>query len=163
MAAAWLSELGIQARMDVVPYGQYFDLLRLPDYDVGSTTWIGDFADPYSFLQMWRKDSNLNDARYNDPDYEALMDRSLSEEGERRWRTLAEAETMLLDRGAVLPIYHGAAVNLISLTEVDGWYPNALDIHPFKYLSFRSFRPLPGVTMHSQEAEQWTRQQPHSR
>jgi peptide/nickel transport system substrate-binding protein/oligopeptide transport system substrate-binding protein len=158
MAAAWFSELGVRSRMDIVPYGRYFDALRLPDYDVGSTTWIGDFADPYSFLQMWRRDSNLNDAGYHDPDYEVLMDRSMTEEGDKRWKTLAEAETLLLERGAVLPISFGAAVNLISLTEVDGWFPNALDIHPFKYLSFKAWRPLPGVTMHTHnEAELWMR------
>jgi peptide/nickel transport system substrate-binding protein/oligopeptide transport system substrate-binding protein len=31
--------------------------------------------------------------------------------------------------------------------ELDGWFPNALDIHPFKYMSFKTFRPLPGVAM----------------
>jgi peptide/nickel transport system substrate-binding protein/oligopeptide transport system substrate-binding protein len=31
--------------------------------------------------------------------------------------------------------------------ELDGWYPNALDIHPFKYLSFKAARPLPGVAL----------------
>jgi len=29
--------------------------------------------------------------------------------------------------------------------ELEGWFPNALDIHPFKYLAFKAFRPLPGV------------------
>jgi peptide/nickel transport system substrate-binding protein/oligopeptide transport system substrate-binding protein len=31
------------------------------------------------------------------------------------------------------------------MDEVDGWFPNALDIHPFKYLAFKNFRPLPGT------------------
>jgi peptide/nickel transport system substrate-binding protein/oligopeptide transport system substrate-binding protein len=146
MAAAWTRHLGIRARIDVVPYGQYFQSLKQNDYAVGSSTWIGDFADPYTFLQMWRRDSNLNDARLNDRDYEALMDRSMTEEGEQRWQTLAEAETILLDRGSVLPISFGSAVNIIDTGELNGWFPNALDIHPVKYLSFKTaFRPLPGV------------------
>jgi hypothetical protein len=28
---------------------------------------------------------------------------------------------------------------------VGGWYGNVLDIHPFKYLFFKAFKPLPGV------------------
>jgi peptide/nickel transport system substrate-binding protein/oligopeptide transport system substrate-binding protein len=145
MAAAWMQELGIRVKVDVVPYNQYCQSLKRGDYDVGSTTWIGDFADPYTFLQMWRRDSNLNDARYNDGDYEKLMDRSMTEEGEARWKTLAEAEKLLLDRGTVLPISYSSALNIIDTAEIDGWYVNALDIHPFKHLSFKAFRPLPGV------------------
>jgi peptide/nickel transport system substrate-binding protein/oligopeptide transport system substrate-binding protein len=144
MASSWMA-LGVPVKIDTVPYNQYFQSLKQNDYEVGSTTWIGDFADPYTFLQMWRRDSNLNDARYNDGEYEALMERSMSEEGEVRWKTLSEAEAMLLDRGTVLPISYSPAVNIVDMDELDGWFPNALDIHPFKYLYFKALKPLPGL------------------
>jgi peptide/nickel transport system substrate-binding protein/oligopeptide transport system substrate-binding protein len=147
MASAWINELGIETKTDVVPYRNYFQSLKQNDYDIGATTWVGDFADPYTFLQMWRRDSNLNDARYNDADYEALMEKSMTEEGDRRWRTLAEAEELLLNRGSVLPISYSPALNIVDTDELAGWYPNALDLHPFKYFSFKGFRPLPGVAM----------------
>ncbi|MDR3167409.1 MAG: peptide ABC transporter substrate-binding protein [Treponema sp.] len=146
MALAWM-QLGVPVKIDVVPYTQYFQALKQDDYEVGFSTWIGDFADPYTFLQMWRWDSNLNDAGYNDKDYEALLDRSMSEEGEQRWKTLAEAEKLLLSRGTVLPVSYSPAINVVDTDELDGWFPNALDIHPFKYLFFKSLRPLPGVTL----------------
>jgi peptide/nickel transport system substrate-binding protein/oligopeptide transport system substrate-binding protein len=144
MAAAW-KELGVPVRVEVIPYEQYFRSMKDPSYAVGSSTWIGDFADPYTFLQMWRRDSNLNDAGYSDADYETLLDRSMNEEGEKRLATLAEAEQLLLERGEVLPISYTPALNIINTNEIGGWFPNALDIHPFKYLNFRAFRPLPGV------------------
>ncbi|MDR0312772.1 MAG: peptide ABC transporter substrate-binding protein [Treponema sp.] len=147
MAAAWMEMLGIPSRVEVVSYGSYLQSLKRNDYDIGYSIWIGDFADPYTFLQMWRRDSNLNDAQYNDPDYEALLEKSMTEEGRRRWQTLAEAEELLLSRGTVLPISYNPAVNVVDTDEIEGWFPNALDIHPFKYLAFRSFRPLPGVAM----------------
>jgi peptide/nickel transport system substrate-binding protein/oligopeptide transport system substrate-binding protein len=147
MAQSWMEKLGAPVKIDVVPFDQYFNALKKDDYEVGFSTWIGDFADPYTFLQMWRRDSNLNDARFNDADYENLMEKSMQEEGEARFETLAEAEKLLLNRGAVLPIFYSPAVNLIDMDEVDGWFPTALDIHPFKYLSFKEFRPLPGVVM----------------
>ena len=149
MAEAWYSTLGIKARADEAPYRSYYQTLRQDDYDVASITWIGDFADPYSFLQMWRRDSNLNDARHNDDDYEALMERSMTEEGAERWKTLAEAEKLLLDRGNVLPIAYSPAVNIIDLDEIDGWFPNVLDIHPFKYMSYTTKKPIPGLVMKS--------------
>jgi peptide/nickel transport system substrate-binding protein/oligopeptide transport system substrate-binding protein len=145
MAAAWKENLGIPVEIKVTPYESYIDELKKDDYVVGSSTWIGDFADPYTFLQMWRRDSNLNDARLNDPIYEHLIDQSMQEEGEQRWQTLSRAEEQLLQGGTVLPIAYTPALNIIDMNEIDGWYPNPLDIHPFKYLKYASFRALPGV------------------
>jgi peptide/nickel transport system substrate-binding protein/oligopeptide transport system substrate-binding protein len=146
MADAW-KELGLKVRLDIVESGRYFETLRRDDYDVGASTWIGDFADPYTFLQMFQKDSNLNDARYNDPEYERLIEKSMREEGPERWATLAEAEKRLLDQGTVLPIYYKPAINIIDTNEIDGWFPNVLNLHPYKYLSYKALRPLPGITL----------------
>ncbi|MDR3248422.1 MAG: peptide ABC transporter substrate-binding protein [Treponema sp.] len=145
MAVSWKEKLGVPVRIEVIPFRQYFQSLKSPGYGVGSSTWIGDFADPYTFLQMWRKDSNLNDARLDDADYEELIEKSMSQEGRERLATLAEAEKLLLDRGTVIPISYSPALNIVDTGELDGWYPNALDIHPFKYLAFKAYRPLPGV------------------
>ncbi|MCL2070247.1 MAG: peptide ABC transporter substrate-binding protein [Treponema sp.] len=152
MTGAWFSGLGVPIRIDVVPFRQYIQSLNLDDYDVGSITWIGDFADPYTFLKMWSRDSNLNDAGHDDDDFEVLIERSMSEEGITRWETLAEAEELLLYRGNVLPISFSPAVNIIDLDEIEGWFPNILDIHPFKYLGIRMRRPLPGVVMGNEPA-----------
>ena len=145
MATAWKEVLGINVRVEVVPYDRYFQSLKESGYTIGSLTWIGDFADPYTFLQMWQRDSNLNDARFDDADFEELVSRSMTEEGETRLITLAEAEKLLLDRGTVLPVCYSPALNIVDMNELDGWYPNALDIHPFKYISFKAFNTLPGV------------------
>jgi peptide/nickel transport system substrate-binding protein/oligopeptide transport system substrate-binding protein len=147
MAKAWFEILNIPVKIDIVSFRQYYQSVKQNDYDVGYTTWIGDFADPYTFLQMWCRDSNLNDALHNDSDYEALIEKSMNEEGIKRWETLAEAETLLLSRGNVLPISYSPAVNVIDSNEIDGWYPNVLDIHPFKYMSIKARSPLPGVVM----------------
>jgi len=147
MANAWKDILGFNVRVEVISYNRYHQTMKEDGFTVGSTSWIGDFADPYAFLQMWRRDSNLNDARLDDPDFERLIERSMIEEGRTRLATLAEAEKLLLSRGTVLPIYYSPALNIIDTGEIEGWYPNALDIHPFKYISFKTFRPLPGVAM----------------
>ena len=147
MAVAWKEILGFNVRVEVISYDRYYASMSEDGYTVGSCTWIGDFADPYAFLLMWQRESNLNDARLNDPDYDALLERSLVEEGLPRMATLADAERLLLNRGTILPICYNPAVNIVDTGELDGWYPNALDIHPFKYLEFISLRPLPGVAM----------------
>jgi peptide/nickel transport system substrate-binding protein/oligopeptide transport system substrate-binding protein len=147
MALNWKEKLGAAVRIEVVPHRQYLNSLKQDGYTVGSSSWIGDFADPYTFLQIWRRDSNLNDAHLNDADYEALIEKSMIQEGKERLATLAEAEKLLLDRGTVIPISYSPALNIIDTGELDGWYPNALDIHPFKYLAFKGYRPLPGVAL----------------
>jgi peptide/nickel transport system substrate-binding protein/oligopeptide transport system substrate-binding protein len=149
MGKAWM-DLGVPVRVQTIPYALYSESLKIDDYGVGSMTWIGDFADPYTFLQMWRGDSNLNEAGYNDEDYENLIDKSMTQEGNERFKTLAEAETLLLDRGTVLPISYTPALNIVDTDELDGWFPNVLDIHPFKYLSFTTMKPLPSVVMGNQ-------------
>ncbi|MDR0409536.1 MAG: peptide ABC transporter substrate-binding protein [Spirochaetaceae bacterium] len=145
MSAAWMDKLGVPVRIEVFPFDKYFNSLTEDSYDVASSTWIGDFADPYTFLQMWRRDSNLNDAHYDDPDYEKLINRSMGEDGEKRWKTLSEAEELLLSRATVLPVSYSLALNIVDKSEVGGWFSNVLDIHPLKYLSFKAFKPLPGV------------------
>ena len=147
MAGAWKENLGLNVRVEIIPYERYFQSMKESGYIIGSSTWIGDFADPYTFLQMWRRDSNLNDAHYDDADYEALIEKSMLEEGDARLATLANAEKLLLDRGTVLPISYSPALNIVDTGELEGWYPNALDIHPFKYISFKIFRTMPGVAL----------------
>jgi len=153
MATTWKEQLGVPVKVEVFPYHQYFSSLKQSNYAVGSSTWIGDFADPYTFLQMWRRDSNLNDARHSDDDFEKLMEKSMQEDGDTRFATLAEAEKLLLERGSVIPISYTPAINIVDTDELGGWFPNALDIHPFKYLNFRAFRPLPGVVKRGIPAE----------
>jgi peptide/nickel transport system substrate-binding protein/oligopeptide transport system substrate-binding protein len=145
MAAAWTEELGIKVKIEVIPFSSYFNSLKQDNYDVGFSTWIGDFADPYTFLQIWRRDSNLNEANYNDSDYEKLLDRSMFEDGEARYKTLSEAEELLLDRGTVLPISYSYAINVVDIAELEGWYSNVLNIHPFKYIAYRELIPLPNI------------------
>ena len=137
---AWEKLPGVTVALKKVPAKGYFAQIRggaaASGWTIASTSWIGDFADPLAFLQMWAKDSNLNDARMDDPEYDRLLDAAALKTGTDRLDALALAETRLLSGAAVLPIYHSLAANVIDTDFVEGWYPNALDIHPFKYLAF---------------------------
>jgi peptide/nickel transport system substrate-binding protein/oligopeptide transport system substrate-binding protein len=144
MAEAW-KDLGIEVEIKTYPFARYFEILKQGGFTLGTMTWIADFADPLAFLQMWTSSSNLNDGKYADPAYDELIRKSLSQSGEERYKTLSEAESVLLRTGQVLPIGHNPAINLIDLQFIDGWYQNPLDIHPFKFLSFAPYKPLKGV------------------
>jgi peptide/nickel transport system substrate-binding protein/oligopeptide transport system substrate-binding protein len=102
---------------------------------MGTTTWIGDYADPLTFLQMWTADSNLNDSGLSDPIYDNLLSEAVKEKDTKeRYILMAEAEKRLLDGALVLPIENYPAFNSVNIGVLEGWYPNVLDIHPFKYM-----------------------------
>ena len=146
MRESWEEYLGLESHVEVVRYPEYFDSLSEDRaYAVATVSWIGDFADPLTFLQMWTSQSNLNESGFNNPDYDRLVREGATLRGETRYETLSRAERMLLETAVVLPISHSPAINLIDLSTVDGWYPNPLDIHPFKYLRLLGLTPAPGV------------------
>jgi oligopeptide transport system substrate-binding protein len=146
MARAW-GERGIKVAIVPFAYDDYLLEVKKQDYTLGTVTWIGDYPDPLTFLQMWVAGSNLNDARYSSRGFDELIDESLGQEDQLRYQTLGKAETMLLSEAVVLPISHAPAFALIDLEQVEGWFPNVLNIHPFKYLRFRSERVPPGVAL----------------
>ncbi len=147
MQTAWSTLPGLKVDVKLIPAAHYFESVRSgpgkTDYTLALTTWIGDFADPLAFLQMWSSDSNLNDAGLADGEYDAMLAAAAAKDGSDRLATLAKAETRLLAGAAVLPIYHSVAVNILDNDFIQGWYGNALDIHPFKYFAFgeRKIRP----------------------
>ena len=145
MGEAWKSELGLAVTVRTYPYDVYLREIKKTDYTIGSVTWIGDYADPLTFLQMWTEGSNLNDARYADAGFDALIQGSFAQDGQERYEQLAQAERMLLSTAVVLPISHAPAFNLVDLDRIEGWYPNPLNIHPFKYLRLKELRVPPGV------------------
>ena len=74
---------------------------------------------------------------------------SLQYKESKRYKILSEAEEIILHGAAVLPINNQPAFNVIDLTVIEGWFPNPLDIHPFKYLYFTSPKLIPGVVSRS--------------
>jgi peptide/nickel transport system substrate-binding protein/oligopeptide transport system substrate-binding protein len=148
MADAWAKQLGLKVTLVPYPYEVYLKEVKKPDYTLGTVTWIGDYPDPFTFLQMWTSDSNLNDARFADRKFDELLDSSVSQEDEQRYPTLGQAESILLEGAVVLPVSHSAAFALIDLDRVEGWFPNVLNIHPFKYLRFHAARVPPGVAVY---------------
>lgn len=146
---AW-SKLGFTVVVNTIPYVEYYGSLRTNDYALGLISWIGDFADPLSFLEMFRPASSLNDSGWNNRAFEELiLDASAQRVSSRRYEKLAEAEKLLLSEGMIIPVAHNPSLNCIDTNGIVGWYANALDIHPFKFIKFVQQKALPGVALGS--------------
>ncbi len=144
---AW-EPLGVDLETVEIPVGQY--LAGIPDTaaDLFSYTWIGDFADPVAFLELFRGGSTLNVTGWSDGEYDRLLGEAAFLTDEKRLDTLAQAEQRLLDSALILPIQHPVSLNIIDLNSCGGWASNSFDIHPMKFLYRKKAPPLiPNIVM----------------
>ena len=134
LKVAW-EPLGVELKVQTTPEDRY--LLSIPSWnaDLFTYSWIGDFADPLAFLELFREGSTLNQSKWHNREYNRLLQAS-SETTDtiERNKLLSAAEQVLLDDGVILPISHSVCLHAINPETVGGWYTNTLDIHPFKYM-----------------------------
>ena len=146
---AW-EKIGISTEITTVPFEEYYGRLKTDNYHLAVISWIGDFADPLSFLELFRTDSTLNDSGWHNIDYENFIKKASAEQNRKtRFDYLAKAEQLLLDSSVLIPLSHVPAINVIDLSDIKGWYVNAVNIHPFKFIRFAQPDPLPGVALYT--------------
>ena len=130
---AW-EPLGVEMELVTVPNNEYLSKIDSTDADLFYYCWIGDFADPLAFLELFRTGSTLNCSRWSNPQFDELLEKASLYTDENHFKYLAQAEQVLLDSAEVITIIHPVSLNVIDLNQVGGWYINSFDIHPFKYL-----------------------------
>ena len=145
LAEAWRQNINLTVHIQEIENNDYYSALKEGGYTIGRYTWVGDYLDPLTFLQLWTTESNLNDAKFSDAEYDELIAQSMREIGAARYSTLAQAERIVLEGALLMPINHSVALNFINLNRIGGWSINVLDIHPVKFLHFKKGAPIPGV------------------
>lgn len=92
-------------------------LLRAGEYQIGLSSWGPDYADPMTYLAMWVTGNSNNHGSYFNPEYNAMIasctDGALCTNIPERWRAMKEAETLVLDDVAIMPVYQKCNANLI--------------------------------------------------
>lgn len=102
--------------------------------------WIADYADPTSFLDLFRSDSELNTTFYKNEHFDRLMDQAAMLNGTMRMERLQHAEVQLLKDMPVIPLYFYVSRHLVKPT-VSGYESNARDIHLSRYLGVKNTSP----------------------
>ena len=133
LSDAW-APLGVELQIRTKKPYEYYGNVRTSNADLFIYTWIGDFADPLAFLELFRGDSTLNDSLWKNEEYDRLLNEAAGANEEERIRLLGQAETILLDSCMVIPVHHPVIYNVIDKNIAGGWNENAFDIHPLKYL-----------------------------
>lgn len=134
LADAW-AEIGVTLNIKPVPDMIYLASFDVLGADIYSYNWIGDFADPVAFLELFRSSSSLRETAWTSQEYDDLLaEASMLTNAQDRYKKLAEAEQLLLDNFVIMPLAHSVSLNIIDLQATGGWYINSLDIHPYKYM-----------------------------
>jgi len=86
---------------------------------------------------MWRSDSGNNHTGWSDPAYDALTNRAntIADRTERA-AVLQQAESLVLDAAAVVPIYFNTHVYLLH-PAVKGWQPTPMDHTDYRHVSIK--------------------------
>jgi oligopeptide transport system substrate-binding protein len=124
----------LTVRLENQEWGSYLTSMKTLRYDVARSAWIGDYADPNTFLDMWTDGNTNNRTGWARPDFDQLIrDANHESDPAKRFAMLARAEGMLLEDLPVIPIYYYVTKNMVG-THVKGFYPNVLNVHPLKFI-----------------------------
>ena len=127
-------QLGLQVEVNNMEMSSLFAKRRALDYSVMRAEWVADFADPKTFLDVFRGGSNNNHTGWNSLAYDnALHAADRTANPADRLKLLDEAEKVLMDEMPIIPIYYFTTVRLVH-PSVRGWHPLPLDRHPYKHV-----------------------------
>ena len=98
--------------------------------------WISDYADPYSFLNLFRSGHGRNDYGYSNSLYDALLDEVAAERiPSIRRRLMLETERLLLADVPFIPLYTYVTKRMVN-PRLKGWQSNVMDHHYSKHMFF---------------------------
>ena len=129
-ASLWKQVLGVQATLfneELKVFLQTREQKVLTQ--VFRAGWISDYADPFSFLELFRSGHGRNDYGYSNELYDSLLDEIAAERiPARRRRLMFEAERVLLADLPFIPLYTYVTKRLVN-PRLRGWESNIMDHH----------------------------------
>jgi oligopeptide transport system substrate-binding protein len=128
----WHDELGIDVELRQLEWGTYLAAQSSLNFDVARASWIADYDDADTFLNLFLSDNGNNMTGWKSPEYDGLI-HSADEQLDpiAREKKFQEAETMLLREAApIIPIYYYVGLNYFDDRKIKGVYNNVLDMHP---------------------------------
>ena len=136
-SSLWKQVLGVQATLVNEEFKVFLQTREQKVLtQVFRAGWISDYADAYSFLNLFRTGHGGNDYGYSNTLYDSLLDEIASERiPSRRRRLMFEAERMLLAETPFVPIYTYVTKRMVN-PRLQGWQSNVMDHHYSKNMFF---------------------------
>lgn len=104
---------GLTINIRQMPDNSRLDNIKSGNYELATTYWLADFADPINFVE--RFDTDINRGNYSFADIDELIDQSTQQYDDKlaRWNSMIEAEQVALGEHYVdVPIYQTAEAYL---------------------------------------------------
>jgi len=136
-SSLWKQVLGVQATLLNEEYKVFLQNREQKVLtQVFQAGWISDYADPYSFLNLFRSGHGRNDYGYSNDLYDALLDEVAAERiPSRRRRLMYETERLLLADVPFIPFYTYVTKRMAN-PRLKGWQSNVMDHHYSKNMFF---------------------------
>lgn len=110
-----LSELdGIKVEMvATTKQDRIYNKQKNGDFDLAVTRWGPDYGDPTTYLTIALSTNGSNYGKYTNSELDALMDKVANEsDANTRWQKMKDAEKILLDGYAYIPVFEKGAATL---------------------------------------------------
>ena len=135
MAAMWKQVLGVRTRMVNEEFRVFLqNRAQRRVTQVFRAGWIGDYQDAFSFLELFHSAHGRNDAGYNNPSFDRLLEQIAAERIPARRRNLmVEAERKLLADQVILPVFTYVSKRLVD-PRLQGWQENVMDQHLSRHM-----------------------------
>jgi oligopeptide transport system substrate-binding protein len=136
LQSMWRDTLGVTVNLTRQEWKVYLNSMNSLDYDICRSSWVGDYPDPNTFLDLFLTGGGNNRTGWSDPAYDALIADAASEpDPAKRLALLAQAEHLLIAKQAVIcPLYFYVGIQLYDPKKVSGIEPNVLDEHPLRLM-----------------------------
>jgi oligopeptide transport system substrate-binding protein len=102
----WLTNLGIDMTLEGVEVKVFGADLHTQQYDIARAGWYGDYHDPTTFTDKYKSDSDENDSKWSNTEYDRLCAQAQREpDPARRMKLLSQAEKILLEEAPIIPLF----------------------------------------------------------
>ena len=129
IASMWKESLGIETTLHAEEFKVLLqDIDRAAETQVFRASWIADYNDAYSFLQLMQSGFGINLPRYSNVEYDALLVRAnQSADATQRRELLEKAEALMMADQPLIPLYYYVAAHLVR-PQIRGWTDNPMNI-----------------------------------
>ena len=106
--------LGTRVKVTSLPFDTLLEREDSGDYQMALSSWIADYNDPMTFLDLWTSDVSFNKVDFSNERYDQLIARAKAEpDAARRMDMIVEAERLVVEDSAALAlIYYFASASL---------------------------------------------------
>ncbi len=139
----WRDTLGVTVNLLRQEWKVYLNSLSLLDYDIARSSWVGDYPDPNTFLDMFLTGGGNNRTGWASQAYDALIAKASAElDPARRFAILRDTEDLLVKNAVpICPIYYYVGIQLYDPGTFGGIHANVLDEHPLRRIYKKSSPP----------------------